>query len=107
LKEKLIKLKDIQVLVSGNKIMWRNHILVRMQQRRIKIKDVIDCIMNGEIIEHYESDYPYPSCLILGFINESKGLHVVCAVGEEKVWMITTYYPNNEEWYDDLRTRRN
>lgn len=98
--------EEIKELIKNNKIQWRGHILVRMQQRGIKIKNVLDCINNGEIIEFYEKDYPYPSCLILGFTDRNEGIHVVCAVGQEYVWMITVYYPDEAEWYDDLKTRR-
>ena len=38
------------------------HAAKRLEQRRIFLKDVIACIMNGEIIEQYPDDYPYPSC---------------------------------------------
>lgn len=100
-----IDLNIIRQLISDNKIQWRGHILVRMQQRGIRIIDVVDCINNGEVIEYYENDYPFPSSLILGFTN-GIGLHVVCAVGQGFVWMITTYYPDKDEWYEDLRTRR-
>jgi len=96
----------IKDLVKSNKIQWRGHILVRMQQRGIMINQVISCITTGEIIEYYESDYPFPSCLILGFTDNNTGLHVVCAVGQDYVWMITTYYPDKEQWYEDLKTRR-
>ncbi|MFG6337693.1 MAG: DUF4258 domain-containing protein [Lachnospiraceae bacterium] len=33
----------------------------------MSINDIIFCIHEGEIIEQYPDDYPYPSCLILGF----------------------------------------
>lgn len=55
-------------------------------------------MMNGEIIEYYPDDYPFPSCLILGYFNSGKGIHVVCSV--------TAYYPDKNEWLEDLRTRR-
>jgi hypothetical protein len=97
---------NIKKLVKENRIQWRGHILVRMQQRDIKIQDVIDCLLSGEIIEYYESDYPFPSSLILGFNNKERGIHVVCALGQEYVWMITTYYPDEKEWLEDLKTRR-
>ncbi|WP_342774548.1 DUF4258 domain-containing protein [Biomaibacter acetigenes] len=51
-------------------------------------------------------DYPFPSCLILGYSNTDKAIHVVCALGQDYVWMITAYYPDNNEWLEDLKTRR-
>ena len=80
--------------------------LARMQQRGILLNDVLQCILNGEIIEYYPTDYPYPSCLVLGFIDNIKALHVVCAMGEDNIWMITSYYPGKEEWTEDFRKRR-
>ena len=35
------------------KIKWSVHVAARMAERDIKRSDVINCIMNGEIIEHY------------------------------------------------------
>ena len=97
---------NIKSLVRGNKIQWRGHMLTRMQQRGILLNDVLQCILNGEIIEYYPTDYPYPSCLVLGVIDNSKVLHVVCAMGEDNIWMITSYYPGKEEWTEDFRKRR-
>lgn len=97
---------DVRLLIKQDRIQWRSHILIRMQQRGIKIKDVITCIMNGEIIEFYEDDYPFPSALILGFNNKENGIHVVCAIGQDNLWMITAYYPDKEQWNEDLKVRR-
>ena len=73
------------------------HAAKRLEQRRIFLKDVIACIMNGEIIEQYPDDYPYPSCLILGMSIEDKYLHVV---------LITAYFPSFDKWESDFKTRK-
>ncbi|WP_366923740.1 DUF4258 domain-containing protein [Metallumcola ferriviriculae] len=104
--ERKIDIGTITRLVAEDKMVWRNHILARMQQRGIKIQDVVDCILSGEIIEQYFDDYPYTSCLILGCTDKGRCIHTVCALGQDKVWMITTYFPDKEEWHDDFRTRR-
>ena len=98
-------IEQIKLIVDEGKIKWRGHMLSRMQQRGIKINDVIQAIKSGEIIEFYSDDYPFPSCLILGS-SKGKSIHVVCAIGEEVVWMITTYYPSQNEWFEDMKTRR-
>jgi Domain of unknown function (DUF4258) len=99
-------IEDIRKLINEEKIQWRNHILIRMQQRGIKIKDILYSLMNGEIIEYYEDDYPYPSALVLGFKNGNAGIHIVCAVGQDMLWMITAYHPDKSQWSDDLKVRR-
>jgi len=104
--QKHIDIEQIKKHVQEGKIKWRNHIIIRTQQRGIKIKDVINCILTGEIIEEYPLDYPYPSCLILGKTCGDKGLHVVCAIGQNRIWMISAYYPDRDQWYGDLKTRR-
>ena len=99
-------MNDIKEAVEKDNIQWSGHILTRMQQRGIKIKDIINSLSNGDIIEYYEEDYPHPSCLILGSSDGDKNIHVVCALEKDTIWMITAYYPAESEWLDDLRTRR-
>ena len=99
-------IKDIQETLSKDQLQWSGHILKRMQQRGIKVKDILNCLSTGEIIEYYEDDYPYPSCLILGHTEHNKSIHVVCSLDGDNIWMITAYYPSESEWLADLRTRR-
>ena len=63
-------------------------------------------ILNGEIIEEYEEDYPYPSCLVYGVTLNNKVLHIVCGIGDIDLWIITAYYPDDLEWEKDLRTMK-
>jgi hypothetical protein len=93
-------------LVQSENIIWRDHILVRMSQRNISISDVMNCVKTGEIIEEYPNDYPYPSVLILGRTCKDVILHLVCAEGQGKAWMITVYEPDTIEWFEDFKKRR-
>ena len=76
-----------------------------MNQRNILMKDIKQAINNGKIIEYYFKDYPYPSCLILGYIN-NRVLHIVCGISENIVHIITAYYPEISKWEKDMKTRR-
>lgn len=96
----------IKQLIKDEKIRWTNHIVVRLLQRNITQDDVLNTLLNGEIIEEYENDYPYPSCLVYGISLNNKILHVVCGSNEEELWIITAYYPDNIEWENDLKTRK-
>jgi len=68
--------------------------------------DVGNVLTNGEIIEQYPSDYPFPSCLVLGHTVAGQPLHVVCGSNGEELWLVTAYFPSPAEWSDDLRQRR-
>ncbi len=77
-----------------------------MQERDISRADVKNCILNGEIIEDYPNDFPYPSCLIFGYTIKEKVIHVVAGSDGEYVYIITAYFPNKEKFEDDLKTRK-
>lgn len=102
----LLNIETIRTYAEKRKIDWTKHCLNRLNQRDISISDVKTAIKNGEIIESYCDDYPYPSCLILGYNVNNTILHIVCGMSDDLVHMITAYYPNNNEWEDDMKTRR-
>ena len=91
---------------TEGKIHWTTHGLERLQERDISVADVKNCIMTGEIIEEYPTDFPNPSCLIFGKTLQDKIIHVVCGIDENFLYIITAYIPTTEKFLDDLRTRR-
>ncbi len=94
---KLCILKNIEITLHAAK---------RLEQRGISINDVISCILHGEIIEQYPTDYPYPSCLVLGVSVNNSFMHVVVGSNLETLWIITAYYPSPDTWEPDLKTRK-
>lgn len=101
-----MSIEDLRKLCAPEKIVITLHAVRRLEQRGILAKDIMRCIMSGEIIEQYPTDYPYPSCLILGSCGEERPLHAVIASNAEQLWIVTAYYPSPEQWEDDLKTRR-
>ncbi len=108
-KEVLMQKLNIDVIkqmVKKRKIRWSNHVIIRLFQRNISQLDVENALLNGEIIEEYENDYPYPSCLIYGINLKNEVLHIVCGANDIDLWIITAYYPDNIKWEKDLKTRK-
>ena len=101
-----MEITDLQKLCENGSIRWTGHVLKRLMQRGIFQVSVVQAIRSGEIIEQYPDDYPYPSCLLLGTTEAGEALHIVCGIGEGKVWLITAYHPDPDEWESDLKTRR-
>jgi len=99
-------MNSIAGLCETRALRWTSHILDRIFQRGISADDVKNVLVHGEIIEQYPSDYPFPSCLILGRTVAGKALHVVCGSNGAELWLITAYFPDSAEWSEDYRQRR-
>jgi len=85
---------------------YRIHAVERMFQRDISEPEVETIIFNGEVIEEYLDDKPYPSFLVFGYIGE-KAIHVVFAKNEQNDYIvITVYQPDLIKWKNDYKTRR-
>ena len=88
-------------------IIYRQHAVRRMFEREISADDVLSVLRDGEIIESYPSDTPYPSRLMLGFRGQ-RPLHVVIAdnLAEDTQIVITVYEPDPALWKNDFTTRK-
>jgi hypothetical protein len=74
---------------------------------RLTLGAVLDSITEGEIIESYPTDRPYPSCLVLGRTLEGSAIHSVWAYNGATGWavLVTVYRPDPNRWVD-WRTRK-
>lgn len=102
----MINIEDLRVINLPERILITEYARIRLAERCITVKDVINCIANGEIIEQYEDDKPFPSCSILGIAVNNKYIHVVVSSDEEFIHLITAYYPSSEKFESDLKTRK-
>jgi len=68
-----------------------------MFQRNITTEIIKSIVINGEIIEEYPLDIPYPSALILGFCKEEP-FHMVVAQCKDHTIVITVYQPDEAKW---------
>lgn len=102
---KTMEENTIRTLCSSENLVFTAHCLARMQERDILIDDILDVLLNGEIIEDYPDDYPFPSCLMMGCIKE-KILHVVLACDGICLRIISSYWPDDSRFMEDGKTRR-
>jgi len=102
----MITMDQLRRLCQDDTIVFTQHLTSRCDERGIVYESVKSCILNGEIIEQYPDDYPYPSCLMLHQLDNRKHLHVVVGLGDSRLWIITTYYPDEREWERDYKTRK-
>ena len=88
------------------KLIFRVHAVQRMFERNITRDDVKAVIEAGEIIREYSDDKPFPSRLMLGWI-ENRPLHVVAAdTPDAETIIITAYEPDPALWETDFKTKK-
>ncbi len=95
-------------LAASHRILFLPHAVRQMARpdRMIAAIDIRTVIMHGELIEDYPDDVRGHSCLIHGQGSDQRDIHVVCAPKGDFVAVITAYLPSDDEWEQDLRTRR-
>lgn len=88
-------------------IVFSGHALRRMFERRFSRDDVRSVLCDGEEISSYPDDTPYPSCVMLGFM-EGRAVHVVVAQEENTrtCYVVTVYHPDPDLWESDFKRRR-
>lgn len=98
-------IQDLRKLCNDDTIQITAHVLKRCHERGITLDKIMICIMNGEIIEDYPSDFPFPSALVLEY-KIGCPMHVVAGIGQNRLWIITAYYPDLKYWERDFKTRK-
>ena len=94
-----------QELNNMSNFLLTRHSRFRLNERGLSVQDIVNAISDGEIIEEYENDFPYPSCLILGKSGE-KVLHICASINDNVIYIITTYVPDPSRWTDSYRRRK-
>ena len=74
--------------------------------RSISLGEVVESIRDAIIIENYPNDKYGPRCLILGFTDAGRPLHVQCTSGSREILKIITLYEPDESLWIAFRERR-
>ena len=90
-----------------SRILLSRHALQRMFQRSIAPREVHEAIVNGEAIEQYPDDQPFPSTLLLAVVD-GRPLHVLVSRDPltATCHVVTVYVPDAAQWSEDFRVRR-
>lgn len=102
----MIDIAKLREYYRQDRIIVSIHAQERLRQRKIKQRDIRQCILNGEIIEQYPEDYPYPSCLVFGYAAKDLILHVVVSDEGTAGRIITAYFPDEDNFEADMKTRK-
>ena len=101
-------MRFIRKSVGDNNYRLSKHAIMARLRRGITTSQLSAALLNGEIIDHYPDDFPYPSCLVLGWLQSGDPLHIVCSRGETEpaLRIVTVYEPDDNRWENDYKTRK-
>lgn len=101
------QIENIQRKIINQCYELSKHAVDQSIVRGIEISELEQAFCNNsEVIEDYPDDKYGPSCLVLGFTDAGRPLHVQCSYPErELIKIITLYEPDPKRW-NDFRTRK-
>ncbi len=84
------------------------HARQQSQTRRISQAEIKSAILAGQVIEDYPDDPRGPSCLVMGYTEQRRPIHIVLAYPfkGERMKVITVYEPSADRWQVGWRRRR-
>lgn len=101
------KLQEIKSKLADGHYEFSKHAVDQSIIRRISVVEISEAIaLSDEIIEDYPEDKYGPSCLILGFTQSGRPLHIQCSYPSRPLLkIITVYEPDVDVWINH-RVRR-
>jgi len=79
--------------VINDEYFYSRHGDIERQNDNLSVLDVAEAMLTGRVLEEYKDIGRGESCLIVGFTNSGKPVHVVCGLNENSLVIITVYIP--------------
>lgn len=100
------EIEEIREQLSSGKYKLSYHALKKVIERKIMYYEIEEAGENVIIIENYPEDKYSPSCLLLGYTNDGRPLHIQVSRMDSNFTKIITVYEPDEEEFVDYRLRR-
>ena len=97
-----------RVRAAGLKrLLYLPHAIRQMSrtERMIAPEEVQTVAITGRLVEDYPDDPRGHSCLLLGFGDRGRPIHVVVAPKDDYLAIITAYVPDPTQWSPDFLRR--
>jgi hypothetical protein len=100
-------LEEIRHQLSQGEFEFSRHAFKRAIERDINETEIRQAGNEARIIEDYPDDKYAPSCLLLGFTQSGRPLHIQASYADSPmVKIITLYEPDETEWANNYSERR-
>ena len=90
----MIEMAWVRQCASEQRYCYSRHGDQERQNDNLFISEVQQALSSGRILEQYEDTGRGESCLVAGFTDEGKPIHIVCGRMGQKLVVITVYIPS-------------
>ena len=99
-------LEKVRMQLSAGEFEFSRHALKRVVERNISDPEIRQAGARATIIEDYPEDKYSPSCLLLGFTQTGRPMHIQVSLADtELVKIITIYEPDPSSWINYSQRR--
>jgi hypothetical protein len=92
---------EVHEKVAQGQFEFSQHTVDQSILRHISVQEFREAIAHGEITKDYPHDKYGPNCLILGFTQVGRPLHLRCSYPSGPlVKIVTLYQPEPQFWID-------
>lgn len=103
----MVLVDEIRNKIARQEYEFSKHAVDQSIVRDIGINELEQAISKqSELIEDYPDDKYGPSCLILGFTDNGRPLHIQCSYPDRPLIKIVTLYEPAPELWADFRIRK-
>jgi hypothetical protein len=90
----MLKIDWIKNRARKGEYYFSKHADLERQNDNLTIKEIEEALLTGRIIEQYEDTGRGEGCLVAGFTEVGKPIHVVCGARGGWLVVITVYIPH-------------
>jgi len=99
-------IEEIRSKIAAGQYEFSEHAVDQSIIRRISVQELRESITVASILEDYPDDKYGPSCLMFGFTQSGRPIHVqVSYPTRPLIKVITLYEPDSSRWIDFVRRR--
>lgn len=91
-------LKRIRAQAEADNVRITQHAQQEMVEEEITLDEILEAITTGQILENYPEHRRGACCLLNGFTQTGRPVHIVCTTARPVLIIITVYEPKPPKW---------
>ncbi|MEW6202580.1 MAG: DUF4258 domain-containing protein [bacterium] len=98
--------KKIRIQAKEENVYITQHAQQEMVEEDITLDEVLEAVSVGQVLENYPEHKRGACCLVNGFTNDGRPIHIVCTTAKPMLIIITVYEPKPPKWATPTQRRR-